>query len=109
MPYFQLKRTSDSQFMFNLKGDNHVVVLTSERYATKQGALNGISSVRTNSASDSRYQRYSSVNGHPYFALVAMNGQVLAVSELYSAASSLEQAIEFTKKWGPFGKVVDEA
>lgn len=47
---FVLKK-SGSQFMFNLKAGNGEIIATSERYATKQGALNGIESVRKNAPS----------------------------------------------------------
>ena len=47
-PYFELKPTSDGQFMFNLKAPNHQVIATSERYTTKAAAENGIASVKTN-------------------------------------------------------------
>lgn len=43
---FVLKKSGD-QFMFNLKAGNGEVVATSERYTTKQAALNGIASVKT--------------------------------------------------------------
>ena len=42
---FVLKK-SGAQFMFNLKASNGEVIATSERYTTKQGALNGIESVK---------------------------------------------------------------
>jgi uncharacterized protein YegP (UPF0339 family) len=44
---FVLKKSGD-QFMFNLKAANGEIIATSERYEHKQGALNGIESVRTN-------------------------------------------------------------
>jgi uncharacterized protein YegP (UPF0339 family) len=44
---FVLKKSGD-QFMFNLKAANGEVIATSERYKTKEGALNGIESVKTN-------------------------------------------------------------
>ena len=46
--YYELKKTSDDQFMFNLKAPNHEVIATSERYTTKAAAENGIESVRKN-------------------------------------------------------------
>ena len=44
---FVLKK-SGTQYMFNLKAGNGEIIATSERYATKQGALNGIESVKKN-------------------------------------------------------------
>jgi len=41
---FELKNTASGEFMFNLKAGNGETILTSERYTSKQGALNGIES-----------------------------------------------------------------
>ena len=52
---FHLKR-SGTQYMFNLKSSgNGEVVLTSERYTTKQNAEAGIASVKANAPYDARY------------------------------------------------------
>jgi uncharacterized protein YegP (UPF0339 family) len=47
---FVLKKRSDGQFMFNLKAGNGEVIATSEAYKTKEGALNGIQSVKDNAS-----------------------------------------------------------
>ena len=44
--YYDLKKASDGQFMFNLKAPNHEVIATSERYTTKSAAQEGIRDVR---------------------------------------------------------------
>ncbi|QIM20756.1 DUF1508 domain-containing protein [Phycicoccus sp. HDW14] len=44
---FVLKR-SGTQFMFNLKAGNGEIIATSERYTSKQKALAGIESVKSN-------------------------------------------------------------
>ena len=45
---FELKKTSNGQFRFNLKATNGQVIATSESYKTKAACLNGIESVRKN-------------------------------------------------------------
>jgi uncharacterized protein YegP (UPF0339 family) len=47
---YVLKRSED-QFMFNLKAANGEIIATSERYTTKEAALNGIESVKHNATS----------------------------------------------------------
>ena len=47
---FELKKTSNGQFRFNLKASNGQVIATSESYKTKAAALNGIESVKKNAA-----------------------------------------------------------
>ncbi len=45
--YYELKKTSDDQYMFNLHASGPgEVIATSERYTTKQAAQRGIESVR---------------------------------------------------------------
>ena len=65
---FVLKRSGD-QFMFNLKAGNGQTIATSERYTTKQGALNGIESVTSNapgaSIEDQTYFGGRSIRGVP--------------------------------------------
>ena len=48
--YYELKKTSDGQYMFNLHAPNHEVIATSERYTTKRAAEDGIDSVRRNAS-----------------------------------------------------------
>lgn len=45
---FELKKTSNGQFRFNLKASNGQVIATSESYKTRAAALNGIESVKKN-------------------------------------------------------------
>lgn len=104
---FELKRTSDHKFMFNLKAANGQVILTSERYASKAGARNGIASVRKNAADDTRYERRTSSADQPYFVLKAANHRVIGRSEMYSGASSMENGIASVKKNGPKAATVD--
>jgi uncharacterized protein YegP (UPF0339 family) len=100
MAYYDLKR-SGTQFMFNLRGENHETVLTSERYASKQGAEGGIASVRVNSPTDARYNRLTSSNGLPYFTLKGANGEVIGTSETYSSTAARDVGIEWVKRNGP--------
>lgn len=98
--YFEIK-ASGSQYMFNLKSGNHEVILTSERYTSKQGAQGGIDSVKANAPHDSRFQRKVATNGSPYFVLVATNGETLGRSEMYSSASAMENGIASVKSNAP--------
>ena len=40
--HYELKSAAGNQFMFNLKAANGEIILTSESYKAKEGALNGI-------------------------------------------------------------------
>ena len=45
---FELKKSANGQFHFNLKAGNGEIIATSEMYTTKDAAKNGIESVKTN-------------------------------------------------------------
>lgn len=47
-PKFEILKSSNDQFYFNLKAGNGQVVATSETYTTKQNCENGISSTKEN-------------------------------------------------------------
>jgi len=105
--FFEIKR-SGAQFMFNLKGGNGEVVLTSERYTSKQGALAGIASVKVNAPTDSRYQRLTATNGLPYFNLKAANGEIIGTSEQYSSLAARETGLNWVKVNAPLASTVDK-
>lgn len=48
MPKFEIFKAANGQFYFRLKAGNGEVIAFSEGYVTKQGALNGIASVKAN-------------------------------------------------------------
>jgi hypothetical protein len=95
---FELKRSSDGQYVFNLKAGNGQVILVSERYTERRGAVQGIESVRRNSAVDKHYERKTAKNGQSYFILRASNGRTIGQSEMYASAAALEKGIESVQK-----------
>ena len=94
---FEIKRSTDGQFYFNLKAKNGQVILSSEIYKSKGGTINGIESVKNNAASDNRYDRRQSKKQEPYFVLKAANGKVIGNSEMYSATAAMENGISSVK------------
>ena len=104
---YELKKTSSGQFLFNLKAGNGEIILTSERYNSKQAATSGIESVKKNSPDDARYDRRTAKDDSPYFVLKATNGEVIGKSEMYSAKASMENGIASCKKNGPKAETKD--
>ena len=104
---FELKKSSDGQYVFHLKASNGQVILASERYKERRGAVRGIDSVRRNSAVDGRYERKTAKNGQTYFILRASNGKTIGQSEMYASAAALEKGIESVKKNAADAKVDD--
>ncbi len=109
MGKFVIKKSKDNQFYFNLKADNGEIILTSEMYKSKNGAENGIASVKENSSNDSRYERKEAKSGQNYFNLKAANGQVIGTSEMYTSKQGMENGIRSVKSNGPGSSVEDLA
>lgn len=65
MGYFELKKSNNTlltqQYYFVLKASNGQTIAQSEMYTTKEGALNGINSVKANAATAAIHD-HSSVN-----------------------------------------------
>ena len=64
---YVISKTKNGKFTFNLRAGNHQVILTSQTYADKSGAMTGVASVRKNGAKDSNFQRKTAKDGSPYF------------------------------------------
>ncbi len=99
--YFELNKSKDEKFMFNLKADNNEVILTSQTYSTKQHAVDGMDSVRSNSPKEEQYARKQSIADQPYFVLNATNGEVIGSSQMYSSAAAMETGIRSVRENGP--------
>jgi len=106
---YVITKTADGQFMFNLKAANHEIILTSERYVAKAGAVNGIESVKTNSPNDAMYERKTSASNQPFFVLKSGNGEVIGRSEMYSSAAAMENGISSVKTNGPTAPPDDQS
>jgi len=98
----------DEPYHWVLRAANHEVILTSENYVSKHGALNGIESVRQNCKDDDNYQRLDAKDGSPYFNLRAKNHEVIGTSEMYSSKQARDNGIESVKKHGTTLTLVDE-
>lgn len=107
--YFEIRARSDGQFMFNLKADNHEIILISEAYTTKAACMNGIESVKKNASDDDRYRRITTPDGKFRFALAAPNGQVVGGSESYETEDAREDGIQSVKTNAPDAEVKDLA
>lgn len=104
---YELKKSSNDQYFFNLKAGNGEIILTSEMYKAKASAENGINSVKENSSNNDRYERSEAANGEPYFVLKAGNGEIIGKSETYSSKDAMENGIESVKTNGPKAEIKD--
>jgi uncharacterized protein YegP (UPF0339 family) len=90
---FELKKSKDDQYMFNLNTANGQIIFTSELYTTKAAAEHDIESVKKNGVNDTNYGRKMSLKGEAYFVLKAANKQIIGKSEMYAVASGMEKGI----------------
>ncbi len=90
---YQISPTTNAKFMFNLKAENHQVILTSEVYEQKQSALAGIASVQANGPYSKNFEHKTSKAAEPYFVLKAQNGEIIGTSQMYSSQAAAEAGI----------------
>jgi uncharacterized protein YegP (UPF0339 family) len=116
-------RTVSSGIKFDLKAGNGQTIATSEVYTTEAACRNGIASVRKNApiagVEDQTIEGYATVS-HPKFEvyvdkgseyrfrLKATNGQIIAVSEGYTAKASCLGGIESVQKNAAVAEIVEE-
>ncbi|MEJ2496033.1 MAG: YegP family protein [Sulfurovaceae bacterium] len=108
--YFLIRRNDSASqpYHFVLVAPNNQVILLSENYSTKQGALNGIASVQENCPYDSQYERKMTSNRQYMFNLRARNGQVIGTSEFYTTEASRENGISSVKRNGTTTDIREE-
>jgi uncharacterized protein len=104
---FELKRSKNDKFFFNLLASNGQIILTSEMYEAKASATNGIESVKKNAGDDARYDKLNSSKGEPYFVLKAANHQVIGNSQMYSSEATRDNGIASCKSHAP-GAATDD-
>ncbi|WP_417657090.1 YegP family protein [Pseudidiomarina aestuarii] len=98
---YEIYLGSNNQYYFRLKAGNSEIILQSEGYVSRQGAENGVQSVRQHSPHDRFYSRETSLNYQYYFTLHAINSQVIGTSEMYTSTTGREIGIESVKRNGP--------
>ena len=103
---FVLKQ-SGKNFRFNLQAPNGQVILTSESYASKDGALKGIASVRKSAEKEKNFEVRAGKGGQPYFVLMASNKQVIGQSQKYSESRNVPKGIASVQASAPAARVED--
>ena len=107
MGKFEITTRKNGEFQFNLKATNGQVILTSQGYKTKANCINGIESVKKNSADEGRFERKVAADGRPFFNLIATNGQVIGSSQMYANETNMNNGIASVMNNAPEAKNVD--
>ena len=122
MGKFEIKKTKNDGFIFNLKAGNGEVIATSETYNSLDACKNGINSVITNAPEapvedqtvegfatekNPEFELYTDKAGEFRFRLKAKNGQIIATGEGYKAKAGCKNGIESIKKNVVDAKIVE--
>ena len=89
LTFFQ---STEGAWRFNLKSGNGSILLTSEAYTQRTGAINGALSVLENGVDKLQYKIAPATKGFVVH-LVAGNNEVISFSEVYSTKSSATRAV----------------
>lgn len=106
MGKFEVYTDKSGAFRFRLKAGNGQTILTSQGYASKASALNGIESVKTNAETRGNFDCKTTDAGTS-FNLLAANKQVIGSSQVYSSESSCETGVESVRSNAAEAEVVD--
>jgi uncharacterized protein len=106
---FVVTKRDNGKYHFNLKAGNGEIILSSQMYTTKSGAMNGVDSVKTNGVVEARFDKRSSSKDQPYFVLKAGNGEIIGTSEMYTSTSGRDNGIASVMKNSADAKVDDSA
>ncbi|MEM6708209.1 MAG: YegP family protein [Pseudomonadota bacterium] len=101
---FELYKDRGGKFRFRLKASNGEIILASQGYASKAGALNGIRSVQTNCQDEGCFDVKTTKAGHR-FNLMARNGRVIGTSETYKTPAACKNGVKSVRKNAPTAKL----
>lgn len=116
-------RTVSSGVKFDLKAGNGQTIVTSEVYTTEAACRKGIESVAKNAPianvenqteegwevlTHPKFEMYQDKAGEYRFRLKARNGEIIAVSEGYTAKAGCLNGIESVKKNAPEAEIAEE-
>ena len=116
-------RTVNSGIKFDLKATNGQTILTSEVYTTEAACRKGIESIMKNAPAANvenqteegyeplthpKFEMYQDKAGEYRFRLKARNGEIIGISEGYTAKAGCLNGIESVKKNAADAEIVEE-
>lgn len=90
---FNLWQSTDGQWRFHLKSGNGAILLTSEGYTSRTGAINGMLSMQHNGVDPAMYAVKKTATGYVLHMLAA-NHESIGFSQVYKSKSSATRAIK---------------
>ncbi len=107
MKFEIFKSEKNGKFYFNLKARNGQVILSSQGYANKAGAKNGIASVQKNGSNIDLFETKEAKNGKHHFNLLSTNRQIIGSSQMYASKASMDNGIKSVIRNSQEAEVVD--
>ncbi len=104
MSTFDLFRDANKDLCFRLKTASGKVLLTSEGFASRADAEEGIELAQRLAPEARNYERSRSDAGHG-FTLQTYEGEVVGTSELFPSIAARDKAIEAVKDEAPGAEV----
>lgn len=107
--FFDIKKSKDNRYVFNLYASNKVIIATSQVYSSSQSAINGANSVIANAEKANiedqtlknfipqafpKWEIYKDKGGQYRFRLSASNGSCICHSQGYTTKASCKNGIE---------------
>lgn len=89
---FDVWQSQSGQWFFHLKAGNGQVLLTSEAYTTRVGALNGLLATETDGVDPRFYNVVAAAHGYDV-DLTSGNHEIIASSEVYSTKANATRAV----------------
>jgi uncharacterized protein YegP (UPF0339 family) len=89
---FDLWQATDGQWHFHLVSGNKRILLASEAYTSRTGAINGVLSVLDNGVDPAMYELEPAAHGY-LLHLVSANHETIGFTEVYSTKSNATRAI----------------
>ena len=109
MGTYIIKKSDSGKYHFNLHAKNKEIILTSQMYMARKGAMKGIRSVMKNAPiapiedttlkevvpeKNPKFQIFTGKDDKFYFRLIAANGQPIGRSEGYNDKSGCKNGIK---------------
>lgn len=112
MGKYVISRNPKGKYHFDLLAANSEIILSSQMYQARKGALKGIRSVVKNApkapvldstdkkakpVGNPKFEIKKAKNGEVYFELIAANGQPIGISETYKTMVACKNGIKSVK------------
>jgi len=89
------------KYYFRLKSRNGQVVMASEGYNDKSGALNGAKAVQRAAETKGNFKENIAKDGRHYFNLHAANHQIVGTSQMYQTRSGCRKCVKSIMSGAP--------